>query len=48
MAKRMILLCMGTAVLLLLAALLVFLLLRDDGITGNGVRFIGRFLTHAA
>ena len=40
MAKRMILWCVGTAVLLLAAALVIFLLTRDPGVTGNGVRFI--------
>lgn len=48
MAKRMILWCVGAALLVLLCALFIFLLTRSPGVTGNGVRFIAGGSTHAA
>lgn len=48
MAKRMILWCVGAALFLLLCALFIFLLTRDPGVTGNGLRFIVGGACHAA
>lgn len=48
MAKRMILWCVGAALLVLLCALFLFLLTRDPGVTGNGLRFVAGGTSYAA
>ena len=40
MAKRLILWCVGAVLLVLLCALFLFLLTREPGVTGNGLRFV--------
>ena len=48
MAKRLILWCVGAVLLVLLCALFLFLLTRDPGVTGNGLRFVVGGALHAA
>lgn len=48
MAKRLILWCVGAVLLVLLCALFLFLLTRDPGVTGNGLRFVSGGAWYAA